>query len=145
MRLLGIVYQAEVHDGAGRSDFAVFPGSMGVLSLTVKPVIFDLLCTCDLLGVMQALEVVFLGEDAVRGCVGGRIAFLEFLPEREASRSTTLEAESGSHCKLLCQSQARCSHDGIDRVRIRPLEEQCDRSMCDGDGILYDADHDRRG
>lgn len=85
------VYEAEIHDGAGRSDLALFTCDVGLLGLTLEPVILDLFCSGDLLGVVETFEVVFLGSDAVGRSVGLNVAFLELLPEGKASRSTTFE------------------------------------------------------
>lgn len=93
--LAGVVYETQIHDGAGRPHLALLPSGMSLFGLALQPVVLDLLGACDLFGVMEAFEVVLFSTDAVGGCVGGGVALLEFLPEGEASRSAAFEAESG--------------------------------------------------
>lgn len=93
--VVAVVYQAEVHDGTGCAHFALFARGVGFFGLALEPVVFDLFGARDLLGVMETLEVVLLGTDAVRGRVGLGVTLLELLPEGKAARSSAFEAESG--------------------------------------------------
>ena len=90
-----VVYQAEVEDGAGGAHLALFACFVGLLGLTLEPVVLNLFCARDLLGVVQTLQVVLLGRNAVRRRIGLCVALLELLPKGKAARSSTLEAEAG--------------------------------------------------